>query len=82
MNYVTNYVSEWLTMEEVLCILSVVVQSNLQNMLNSQNYWGFWTTSIVRCSRKQKTRRFGIWICFRPQVGEEDTYSVGSLRKS
>jgi hypothetical protein len=34
------------------------------------------------------TRRFGNWICFRPQVKggggvrEEDTYSVGPLRKS
>jgi hypothetical protein len=32
------------------------------------------------------TRRFGNWICFRPQVkggaGEEDTYSVWPLRKS
>jgi hypothetical protein len=29
-------------------------------------------------------RRFGNWICFCPQVkgGEEDTYSVGPLRKS
>jgi hypothetical protein len=32
----------------------------------------------------QKTRRFGNWICFRPQmkVGEKDTYSVGPLRES
>jgi hypothetical protein len=30
-----------------------------------------------------KTRRFGNYICFRPQVkGEEDTYSVGPLRRS
>jgi hypothetical protein len=30
-----------------------------------------------------ETRRFGNWICFRPQVkGGEDTYSVGTLRKS
>jgi hypothetical protein len=32
------------------------------------------------------TRRFGNWICFRPQVkggvGEEDTYSIGPLRKN
>jgi hypothetical protein len=32
-------------------------------------------------SKLVKTQRFGNWICFRPQV-REDTYSVGSLRKS
>jgi hypothetical protein len=32
-------------------------------------------------SKLLKTQRFGNWICFRPQVSE-DTYSVGSLRKS
>jgi hypothetical protein len=30
--------------------------------------------------KKEQTRRFGNWICFRPQV-RGDTYSVGSLRK-
>jgi hypothetical protein len=29
---------------------------------------GFWTLSIVWYSRKWKTRRFGNWIYFRPQV--------------
>jgi hypothetical protein len=29
---------------------------------------GFWTVSIIRHSRKYKARRFGNWICFRPQV--------------
>jgi hypothetical protein len=33
----------------------------------------FWTFSIVRYSRKLKTRRFGNWICFRPHVGGKDT---------
>jgi hypothetical protein len=37
-------------------------------LYNTQNYWGFWTFSIVLYSRKYKTRRFGNWICFRPQV--------------
>jgi hypothetical protein len=32
-------------------------------------------------SRLLKTQRFGNWLCFRRQV-REDTYSVGSLRKS
>jgi hypothetical protein len=31
--------------------------------------------------KQRETRRFGNWICFRPQVREK-TYSVGSLRKS
>jgi hypothetical protein len=44
---------------------------------------GFRTLSIVRIflNTNKKTQRFGNWICFRPQV-REDTYSVGSLRKS
>jgi hypothetical protein len=29
---------------------------------------GFWTFSIIRYSRKYKTRSFGNWICFYPQV--------------
>jgi hypothetical protein len=31
--------------------------------------------------KREQTRRFGNWICFRPQV-RGDTYSVGFLRKS
>jgi hypothetical protein len=31
--------------------------------------------------KEESKRRFGNWICFRPQV-RGDTYSVGSLRKS
>jgi hypothetical protein len=44
---------------------------------------GFRTLSIVWIflTTNEKTQRFGNWICFRPQV-REDTYSVGSLRKS
>jgi hypothetical protein len=44
---------------------------------------GFRTSSIVRNLKnwKIKTRRFGNWICSRPQV-RGDTYSVGFLRKS
>jgi hypothetical protein len=50
---------------------------------STQNYWVFWTFSVIRYSREYKTRRFGNWICLRPQVkGGEDTYSVGLLRKS
>jgi hypothetical protein len=29
---------------------------------------GFWTWSIVRCSRNYKMQCFRKWICFRPQV--------------
>jgi hypothetical protein len=29
---------------------------------------GFWTLSIVRYSRNQRTQRSGSWICFRPQM--------------
>jgi hypothetical protein len=50
---------------------------------NAQKYCFFGTFSIVRYSRKHKTRRFGNWICFRPEVkGVEDNYSFGPLRKS
>jgi hypothetical protein len=48
----------------------------------SSELLGSWTLPIVRFSRSQKKQRFGNWICFRPQVRGEDTYSVGSLRKS
>jgi hypothetical protein len=42
----------------------------------------FQTFSIVWYPRDQRTQRFGNWICFYPQMSREDTYSVGSLRKS
>jgi hypothetical protein len=47
--------------------------------IETKNYW---TLSIVRILKNQKikTRRFGNWICFHPQV-RGDTYSVGSLKK-
>jgi hypothetical protein len=35
----------------------------------------------IKKQTKEKTRRFGNWICFHSQVREK-TYSVGSLRKS
>jgi hypothetical protein len=47
-----------------------------------QNYWGFLTLSIIRYSRNWKTQHFGNYICFRPHVRAEDTYSVGCLGKS
>jgi hypothetical protein len=31
---------------------------------------GFWTPSLVRNSKYKKTKCFGNWICFRPQVRE------------
>jgi hypothetical protein len=44
---------------------------------------GFWTLYVIRNYKYKKTQRFGKWIWFRPHVGGgEDTYSVGSLRKS
>jgi hypothetical protein len=33
---------------------------------------GFWTLSIVRNSIYKETRRFGNWICFRPQMRGRD----------
>jgi hypothetical protein len=43
---------------------------------------GSWTLSIVRYSRNQKTQCFGSWILFRPQVKDDDTYSVGPLERA
>jgi hypothetical protein len=43
---------------------------------------GFWTFSIVRFSRELKTRRFGNWMCFRPQVkGEKTPTQLGPLER-
>jgi hypothetical protein len=44
---------------------------------------GFWAFSIVRNSREYKTRRFGNWICFRPQVkGEKTPTQLGPLERA
>jgi hypothetical protein len=43
---------------------------------------GFWTFSIDRYSKHWKTRRFGSWVYFLPQVMGGDTYSNGSLTKT
>jgi hypothetical protein len=51
-------------------------------MVYNTQLLGFWTFSIVRYSGEQKTRCFGNWISFRPQVKGEDTYSAGPIRKS
>jgi hypothetical protein len=55
----------------------------LTMVYNTQRYWvfGLCPSSGFFLNKNEKTRRFGNWICFRPQV-REDTYSVGSLRKS
>jgi hypothetical protein len=48
-------------------------------------FMGFRTSSIVRILKnwKIKTRRFGDWICFRPQVRrlreEHDSHLLGSV---
>jgi hypothetical protein len=47
---------------------------------------GFLDFSIVRYSRDYKTRRFGNWICFRPQVkgggGEKTPTQLGPLERA
>jgi hypothetical protein len=54
----------------------------LMMVYNTQRYWVFrlCPSSGFFLNNNEKTH-FGNWICFRPQV-REDTYSVGSLRKS
>jgi hypothetical protein len=43
----------------------------------------FWTLSIIQCFlKKEKTQRFGNWICFHLQVKEGGPCPVGALRKS
>jgi hypothetical protein len=46
---------------------------NLQNICMQAELLDLLTFSIVQYTREMKTRRFGNWICFRPQVkgGEE-----------
>jgi hypothetical protein len=55
----------------------------LTMVYNTQRYWvfGLCPSSVFLLNNNEKTQRFGNWICFSPQV-REDTYSVGSLRKS
>jgi hypothetical protein len=55
----------------------------LTMVYNTQNYCFFFTFPIVRYSREQKTRRFGNWNCFRPQVKAEKTPTqLGSLERA
>jgi hypothetical protein len=37
-------------------------------MVHNTKLLAFWTLSIVLYFREEKTRRFGNWFCFRPQV--------------
>jgi hypothetical protein len=54
---------------------------SVRQKLSSESL-GFFTFSVVQYSRDNKTRRFGNWICFRPQLKGKDTYLVRPLRKS
>jgi hypothetical protein len=52
-------------------------------MVYNTELLGFWTFSIVRYSREQKTRRFGNWIFFRPQVtGKKTPTRLGPLERA
>jgi hypothetical protein len=50
----------------VYCVY--VKYSSAVDSINFSELLTFWAFSIVRYSSKQKTRRFGNWNCFRPQV--------------
>jgi hypothetical protein len=53
---------------------------HLQNKYYADSITVFFLTfSIVRYSREQKTRRFGNWICFRPQVKEGLVIEISSF---
>jgi hypothetical protein len=47
---------------------------------NTQNYWGF---GLFHWLVFNRTRRFGNWICFRPQVkvGEKTPIQLGLLER-
>jgi hypothetical protein len=51
-------------------------------MVYNTELLGFWTASIIRYSRKQKTRRFGNWIYFRPLVRGEAPILLGLLERA
>jgi hypothetical protein len=73
-----------MTASAIFHISKIKYGKEFQDITLSTELLGFRTLSIVRIlmiQEKEQTRRFGNWICFRPQV-RVDTYSVGSLRKS
>jgi hypothetical protein len=49
---------------------------------NTQNHWDFLTLSIVRYSKKLRTRRIVNWISFRLQVREETPTLLGPLERA
>jgi hypothetical protein len=51
-------------------------------MVYNTELLGFWTFSIVRYSRDNKTRCFGNWICFRPQVRGKTPTQLGPLERA
>jgi hypothetical protein len=62
-----------------LIVLTLVDSKSVLTMVyNTQDYWVFWTLSIVRYSKKQKrTQRFGNRTCFRPQLRGETFILLG-----
>jgi hypothetical protein len=62
-------------------LLRIIYNTSWTEKIHSESL-GFWTLSIVRNSKYQKTKRFGNWICYRPQVRGGDTYLEGPLRKN
>jgi hypothetical protein len=60
-------------LEPVFQITSVYSQGS--------EFVGLWTSPIVEYSTNKRTRRFGNWICFRPQAKGESPNLLGPLRK-
>jgi hypothetical protein len=65
----TQYSTVFDALERILTMVYVVQ--------NSQNFSGLFSSSGI----PKKTRRFGNWICFRPQVkvGEKTPTQLGPL---
>jgi hypothetical protein len=64
-------------------VISIRYDETLRNQLKPE-ILSFRTLSIVLAlkNKLRETRRFGNWICIRPQMRGKKPYSVGSLRKS
>jgi hypothetical protein len=67
-----------------VCIYKITwILKGYDDSLSHSELLGFWTFSIVQYSRNYKTRRFGNWICFWPQVWVEGrTTQLGLLDRA
>jgi hypothetical protein len=70
MEYSNKNVVQLMQRKLSICVISRFYRV-LTMVYNTQNYWGFGlcpSPGFQLMRRKRKIRRFGNWICFRPQV--------------